>query len=82
MKLKYILNRTVLALILSFFSISLFAQKIQFETLEINYGNIVKGADGVRFKQKSKLYIESQINIKKRRQRGVSSSYNLKRQRP
>jgi len=29
-------------------SLSLFAQKIEFETLEINYGDIAKGANGVR----------------------------------
>ena len=35
-------------LLMTLSSLSLFAQKIEFETLEVNYGDIAKGANGVR----------------------------------
>jgi hypothetical protein len=37
-----------LLLLMTLSSMSLFAQKIEFEALEINYGDIAKGANGVR----------------------------------
>ena len=41
------------------------AQKVEFETLEINYGNIAKGANGVRFLRKTQIGIASSIVLSK-----------------
>ena len=42
--------KTLLACLtfVAFFAFNSYAQEIKFEALEINYGNIEKGADGVR----------------------------------
>ncbi|MBL7811859.1 MAG: hypothetical protein JNL57_06510 [Bacteroidetes bacterium] len=42
-----------------------FAQKVEFETLEINYGDIAKGANGVRFFRKAQIGIVSSVVLSK-----------------
>ena len=67
MKIQKNVFKGLLIAAIMIFSAKLSAQKIEFETLEINYGDIVKGANGVRefkFNQSTGVAITSTIKIK------------------
>lgn len=61
MKQLFTFRKLLAIILLMASSSSLFAQKVEFETLEINYGDIAKGSNGVLIRNGSLVFTETTV---------------------